>query len=1045
MGSKRFLFLFGMVGGLASGLLGAALLDLLHWGRLPWQSYLLLATVNAAGFFVGGSLIWLRWSERRQRARAEVVAQLAQGNLATHVTQGEGQEDVRRLILSLRRALFQVQRVTANVQRTGKGVGEQSRSLLEAARRQGAAVERSLGSVQGMGESLQVAGQRLTQVQAFADETTTALAEMTERIEQVASALGTLDSFAQRTTERVQVMSEGLSAVASSGDVLARFAREAAAFVASVEDGIDAVRRRARETGELARVVTATAQRGEALVNDSVQGMYRVEESIRRAAEIVDALGQRSQEIGRIVDVIQEVADQTNLLSLNAAIIAAQAGEQGRPFGVVAEEIRSLAERTARSTREIAAIIRQTRGHVDAAVVHVKEGRERATAGVALGDRAASSLKEIRATTQRTFAAVEATVAETGRLETQGTHVVQASQRVAGRVVELTRASVEQADAGRELVRQTQEMARLAQGASAKAEGQARTGRALSDAVRRLTDAIDEIRAAHAVLTRGDAAISEDVAQVRNDAETVLRIGDGLSRSVDQLSREAASLEAEVFRFRLPGPRRGGTLRVGIHQSAMFESTRGLDPLFTLDNQMVEIGAGIYAGLLRQEDGVMLPDLAERWEAAPSARSYRFFLRPRLAFHDGVPLRSGDVKRHFERLLDPALDSPDQWIFKEVEGAKDFLAGRTQSVSGFETPDELTLEIRLEEPKAFFLHLVTLPATLVTRVRPDGRLVGAGPYRPVSMDASGVILERHPGYFRPERPFLDRLEFRFHRDRAEAIQRLREGAVDVVSGLYAENVRDAGLDPQQVIAGTQPSCWFMGFHVRTPPFDDLRVRLGIRAGLDVASMVERFHPGAHVASTLTPPSLLTGEMPPPPRPNLALARQLLGDAGTGRLRLKLLYPPGRNTEAEDAMLFRPLVEAGLVELEHGEIDPAEFWGRVREGRLSIFRAGWIADYPDADNFLHFLLNSGAQTVFGLGYRSAELDRLTTAARVSIDPETRMNLYRSAERIVVQECPVIPLYHERIYAAASPRVQGLRLHPTPPQVRFEELWLDSADV
>src|SRR5215831_20688747 len=334
----------------------------------------------------------------------------------------------------------------------------------------------------------------------------------------------------------------------------------------------------------------------------------------------------------------------------------------------------------------------------------------------------------------------------------------------------------------------------------------------------------------------------------------------------------------------------------------------------------------------------MIPELAERWEAAPGARSYRFTLRAGLTFHDGVPLRASDVKRHFERLLDPKEDSPDQWIFKEVEGARDYLAGRTREVSGFEVLDDLRLEIRLEEPKAFFLHLVTLPATLVTRMSTGGKFLGAGPYRPVTIASTGVVLERHPAYFRPERPFVDRLEFVFHPDRKTALERLGAGEVDVVSGLYAEHVRDAKVDPQQVIAGSQPSCWFMGFQVRTPPFDDIRVRTGIRAGLDVASMVEQFHPGARVASTLTPPSLLAGELPPPPRTNVALARQLMRDAGISRLRLELAYPPGRNTEAEDAVLFRPLVEAGLVELSHIEIDPTEFWQRAREGRLPAFRA-----------------------------------------------------------------------------------------------------------
>jgi ABC-type oligopeptide transport system substrate-binding subunit len=102
---------------------------------------------------------------------------------------------------------------------------------------------------------------------------------------------------------------------------------------------------------------------------------------------------------------------------------------------------------------------------------------------------------------------------------------------------------------------------------------------------------------------------------------------------------------------------------------------------------------------------------------------------------------------------------------------------------------------------------------------------------------------------------------------------------------------------------------------------------------------------------------------------------------------------------------------------------------------------WLADFPDPDTFLYFLLNSSAQTVYPLGYRNPELDRITTEARVSIDPGLRQQLYGRAEKLFQEDCPLIPLYHDRIHAAATPTVQGLRLHQTPPQVRFEDLWVD----
>ncbi len=1043
MGSRRFLFFFGIVGGLFSGLALALALFFADMLPLRWDAWLLLVLGNCVTFTAGGYLTWFQWAARRAERRGRILSELAQGDLTVNDPRHfDGHGDVRRLILSLRRALWQVQRVTANVHRTCRDVGDQARMLLEAARRQGSAVDRSQAAVDGMGESLGAAGKRVGQLEAFAQETTGALAEMTERIEQVALALTTLNTFAHETSTHVQQMSERLAGIASSGDALVRFAGEADDFVSAVEGGIESVRRRARETGDLAREVTSTAERGQALVGESVTAMYRIEETVRKAAEIVDSLGHRSLQIGRIVDVIQEVADQTNLLALNAAIIAAQAGEQGRAFGVVADEVRGLAERTARSTREIAQMVAGVRGEVETTVALVKDAREQASSGTEQADRAQGALKEIRAITQKTFSAVEATVAETARLEGQGRSVAAASLRVRRQVDEVTRAAAEQATYGRELARQTQEMARLAESASGKAEGQARTGRDLSDSVLRLTAAIDEIRSAHGVLTRGDGAISEEVAQVREDARQVLRIGDALSRSIDLLSHEADGLEAEVFRFKLPEARRGGTLRAGIHQAEMFDAARGLDPAFTLAHQLVEVAATLYNGLLRNEDGVLLPDLAERWEADPSARRYRFYLRRGVQFHDGARLTAHDVKRHFERLLDPQVRSPDDWIFKEVEGAARFISGEAREVTGIEVLDDLTLEIRLEEPKAFFLQLVALPATAVARVDGSGRPVGTGPFRPVELRSERITLERNLHYFRSDVPLLDRLEFHLYRDKPAALLGLTAGEVELVSGLYAEHLAPGKLEDFQVLGGTTHSCWFLAFNLSSRPFDDPRVRRAIRAGLDRHAVVEGFNPGAKLARSLTPPGLLEeADALPPPQVDVSLSRRLLAEAGLQKVRVTLHYPADRDARDEDRALFRPLVEAGLVELDHVELRPSDFWERVREGRLPILRGVWIADYPDPDNFLHFLLNSNAQTVYRLGYANEELDRLTAEARVSIDPALRQALYLRAERVVQEDCPLVPLYHKRIWAAATPGVQGLRLHQTPPQIRFENLWLD----
>ncbi|WP_425430092.1 ABC transporter substrate-binding protein [Cystobacter ferrugineus] len=1045
----KYLLSFSVVIGLTLGIMTGGLLHLAAGQSMTPSSWAVLLLGTPLLLMAATYAFWTLWADRRLQERASLLTRLAEGDLTNSAYNGlRDEREVRRLLYSLRRALTQVQRVTGNVRRTCQGVSEEVRVLLEAAHRQSGAVERSQQSVLSMGQSMQAAGKRVTQLESFIQETNGSLTDMTERLGQVAEALLALDDFSHRTTQQVQAMSERLHHIASSGDELGRFASEAEAFVQLVQTGIDAVRHRASETNQLAHAVTATAEHGAVLVNDCVQGMYRVEETVRKTAELVDSLGVRSTQIGRIVDVIQEIADQTNLLALNAAIIAAQAGEQGRPFGVVADEIRSLAERTARSTREIATMVSGIRREVGTAVSLVREGREQASTGVLLGDRAAEALREIRAITQRTFSAVEATVAETKRLDAQGSTVVEASRRVARRVDDVTRAAIEQAGHGRELVHQTQQMAKLAQEASQKAEGQARTGRDLSSAVVRLSTAIEEIRAAHGVLMRGDTAIAEEVARVSEDALQVIRIGDGLSRSVQQLAHEAASLDGEVFRFRLPAPRPGGTLRAGVHQSAFLHNQGGLDPLFAVETQVLEMTCCVFSPLLRLDDGLLVPELAERWEVDATARRYRFHLRPGVVFHDGTPLSARDVKRHFERLLDPAVNSPDRTLMEVVEGASEVISGQTREVRGLLVMDDLTLEIRLEEPKAFFLQLMTLPGAAVARLDARGQMVGTGPFRLVDFGSSLITLERNPSYWRAGQPLLDRLEFHLLESREQAVNALREGSVDIVSHLFMRQVESLEQDGQQVLASNTPSTTFLGFNMREAPYNDVRVRKALRVGMNVRGMVDQFHKGARLARTLTPPELLEDDLPVDesvPGSDLALAERLLREAGVRTLPVTLHHPQGNDPSIEDAVLFQPLVDAGLVELRHEELHPDEFFERRRNGRLSTFRVGWVADYPDPDNFLYYLLHSKAQLLCTLNYHNEELDRLTEEARITIDPQKRKRLYRLAERAVHEDCPIIPLFHQRMHAVANGSVQGMRLHQALPQVRFEELWLDKPEA
>ena len=251
-------------------------------------------------------------------------------------------------------------------------------------------------------------------------------------------------------------LSESSHQVALSSQTQSDAAAAMAAAVEEVTTSIEHVADSSQETNNIARKAGELASQGGEVVHGAAAEMSKIADAVTHSSHFIMELGEHSNQISAIVSVIKDIADQTNLLALNAAIEAARAGEQGRGFAVVADEVRKLAERTTRSTEEITGMIGSIQNGTQQAVASMQEGSSRVSDGVTMANRAGESMIQIRDGASQVIAAV-------GDISSALREQSAASSQVAQNVEKIARMTEENSVAAHEIAAQSQQLESLAQ------------------------------------------------------------------------------------------------------------------------------------------------------------------------------------------------------------------------------------------------------------------------------------------------------------------------------------------------------------------------------------------------------------------------------------------------------------------------------------------------------------------------------------------------------------------------------------------------------
>ena len=463
----------------------------------------------------------------------------------------------------------------------------------------------------------------------------------------------------------------------------------------------------------------------------------------------------------------------------------------------------------------------------------------------------------------------------------------------------------------------------------------------------------------------------------------------------------------------------------------LFVDPPTLDPHLTTDATSARIIVEVFGGLVTIDRELhIVPDLAERWDVSDDGRVYVFHLRRDAKFHDGKPVTAQDVQWSLERVTNPLTESPvaDQYL-GDIVGVKERVAGDATSISGVRVIDDHTLEITIDDAKSYFLAKMTYPTGFVLdreNVEADPRSWfrepnGTGPFRLQEyVVGETLVLGRNESYHLGP-PKLEEVQFILSGGTSLLMYENDEIHVAGVGLADLDRLSDPSNDlfPELRTAPASFSVNYIGMNVNEPPLDDVKVRQALNMAIDkeeIASIVlgDLVEP----ADGILPPNFpgydesVQGYKFDPVRAKQLLEESKYGDDLDSIPPITITTPGsfGANVSLDMEVILQMWERNLGITAEFQQTEFATFLKDLHKGRFQMFDIGWIADYPDPENFLDILFHSES-TNNHTHYNNPEVDDLLMKARVETDTGVRYALYNDVEQMILDDAPWVPLWFD----------------------------------